>query len=296
MQVGAVNFQPYIYNTNSVNSASMGKVPPIPDDLTSQKTDYSGLVQSDEENTNPLRRGESANLAEIIQSQMAMAQNNAGRIMKPQDTFTDTAAAVGVDDISVDMDSAAEIDNMTAEVNTDDVTAGVNIDDMAEEVNIDDMPADIEPVVQEDDMAIETEATANNANMTVDAEAYMSTDYEAGANIANAVNIANEGTVQFDTMVSDAGSVVDASNAAAWTAAESGGITAENSASANTAQNELENITLSNNNTAAVQEAANASMEAEGSAQPQAQSQFTDMLNLFRMRRAAEAYTLSMGM
>ena len=44
MQVGAVSMampMPYVYNTNTVNRASMNKIAPIEDDLLEAKTDFS---------------------------------------------------------------------------------------------------------------------------------------------------------------------------------------------------------------------------------------------------------------
>lgn len=83
MQVGAISFQPYIYNTNSLSSSSLNKISGISDDLTSQKTDYSGLTDTEENvNSNPLKRGESASFMDILAMQMQMGRNNAARVMK----------------------------------------------------------------------------------------------------------------------------------------------------------------------------------------------------------------------
>lgn len=83
--IGAVNFQtyrPYIYNTNTVSGSSLSKVNPIGDDLLASKTDFSGMAE-EEQNINPLRRGETANFADVIAMQMQMSRMNADRIMKP---------------------------------------------------------------------------------------------------------------------------------------------------------------------------------------------------------------------
>ncbi len=312
MQVGAVSFQPYIFNTNNIGSASMNKVQPIPDDLTSQKTDYSGLVQS-EENTNPLRRGESSNYADIIQSQMAMSQNNASRVMKPQEIAAESEAMT-IDDVSADM--------------------AANVEDMAMDTNADDIFAGADTAVNEGDMAIETESTMANANMNVDTEVFDTaaamTDSAATAGTvasesgaatgidaetsddaenvagqsaatdqsadAEAAAVTNAGTGIVTEPATAAGSAAE-SNMTDVTgyAAESNGATYGNTQAAGTVPNGVENFTIGNN-TAAVQEAAAATTEASASTQPQARSQFTDMLNLFQMRRATEAYSLSMGM
>ena len=81
MQVGAVSMampMPYVYNTNTVNRASMNKINPIEDDLLEAKTDFSGLTQ--EENTNPLAIGETKDFATILDMQMQMSAQNASRL------------------------------------------------------------------------------------------------------------------------------------------------------------------------------------------------------------------------
>ena len=81
MQVGAVSMampMPYIYNTNTVNRASMNKINPIEDDLLEAKTDFSGLTQ--EENTNPLAIGETKDFATVLDMQMQMSAQNASRL------------------------------------------------------------------------------------------------------------------------------------------------------------------------------------------------------------------------
>ena len=82
MGIGAIGFQPYIYNTNSVSSLSMNRVKPIEDDVTQASTDYSALT-NEELNVNPLKKGESANFVDILESQMAMSRQNAARLMVP---------------------------------------------------------------------------------------------------------------------------------------------------------------------------------------------------------------------
>ena len=81
MQVGAVSMampMPYIYNTNTVNRASMNKIKPIEDDLLESKTDFSGLTQG--ENTNPLAIGETKDFANILEMQFATGAQNAARL------------------------------------------------------------------------------------------------------------------------------------------------------------------------------------------------------------------------
>lgn len=86
MRVGAVGFQmyqPYIYNTNTLSGSSLSKVKPIGDDLLSSGTDFSGMTDDEQQNLNPLRRGETVNFADVIAMQMQMGRMNADRIMKP---------------------------------------------------------------------------------------------------------------------------------------------------------------------------------------------------------------------
>ena len=81
MQVGAVSMAmptPYIYNTNTVNRASMNKIQPIEDDLLESKTDFTGLTQ--EENINPLAQGETKDFASVLDMQMQMGFQNAARL------------------------------------------------------------------------------------------------------------------------------------------------------------------------------------------------------------------------
>lgn len=81
MQVGAVSMampMPYIYNTNTVNRASMNKVDKIEDDLLEAKTDFSGLTK--EENINPLAQGETKDFAGILSMQMQEGAMNAARL------------------------------------------------------------------------------------------------------------------------------------------------------------------------------------------------------------------------
>lgn len=81
MQVGAVSMampMPYVYNTNSVDRASLNKIKPIEDDLLEAKTDFSGLTK--EENINPLAMGETKDFAGVLDMQMQMGRMNAARL------------------------------------------------------------------------------------------------------------------------------------------------------------------------------------------------------------------------
>lgn len=83
MQVGALGFKPYIYNTNVMSGNSLSKVSSVEKDLLASKTDYSSLTD-ESLNENPLRRGQTANFVDILGMQMQMSRLNASRIMKPE--------------------------------------------------------------------------------------------------------------------------------------------------------------------------------------------------------------------
>lgn len=80
--LGAMDFRPFIYNTNRLSGNSLSKVSSIGNDLVSAKTDFSGLTDEDL-NENPLRRGQTANFTDVLNKQMQTGRLNASRIMKP---------------------------------------------------------------------------------------------------------------------------------------------------------------------------------------------------------------------
>lgn len=82
MQIGAIGFEPYIYNTNSVSGSSLDSVPAISEDLLAAKTDYTDLTD-ESLNENPLKKGETANFADILQMQLQMGRLNSSRLIKP---------------------------------------------------------------------------------------------------------------------------------------------------------------------------------------------------------------------
>lgn len=89
MTIGAISFQPYVYNVNAISSASMNRLSRISDDVLDKKTDYSGLTQT--ENENPLRRGQTLDFRGMLEMQMQRGRSNAARVMKPQAENTQTA-------------------------------------------------------------------------------------------------------------------------------------------------------------------------------------------------------------
>ena len=82
MRIGAAGFNPYIYNTNYLNAASMDKVAPIGEDLTTSGTDYTSLLD-DSLNENPLHKGETSNFMDVLAMQFQMSRLNASRLIKP---------------------------------------------------------------------------------------------------------------------------------------------------------------------------------------------------------------------
>lgn len=78
MQISAIGYPTYVYNTNYVSRRSLGRVNAIPDDALAGKIGYA----DSSENENPLRPGTSRDFAGILSSQMAMSRQNAARIMK----------------------------------------------------------------------------------------------------------------------------------------------------------------------------------------------------------------------
>ena len=95
--LGVMDFRPYIYNTNRLNSNSLRKVASIGDDLLSSKTDFSALTD-EEQNTNPLRPRQTVNFMDVLNKQMYTGRLNASRGIKPVEEEV-TALAEGADDL-----------------------------------------------------------------------------------------------------------------------------------------------------------------------------------------------------
>ncbi len=88
MMIGAVSFQPYVYNINAISPASMNRLSRISDDVLDKKTDFRGLAQAD--NENPLKMGQTLDFRGMLEMQMQRGRSNAARVMKPAE---DTVAA-----------------------------------------------------------------------------------------------------------------------------------------------------------------------------------------------------------
>jgi len=91
MTVGAIGFQPYVYNTNSVSRASLNSIKGISEDVLNSKVDYTGLSTSND-TTNPLKMGSSSNFMEILSSQMELGKSNASRIMQDSGSEAEATA------------------------------------------------------------------------------------------------------------------------------------------------------------------------------------------------------------
>lgn len=97
--VGSVPYNPYIYNSKQVTSASLNKIDRISDDPTDGGVDFNAVNKVDEKaNLNPLKKGESANFADILMSQMSMSQMNQARLLggATEDAFGTGAAESAV--------------------------------------------------------------------------------------------------------------------------------------------------------------------------------------------------------
>ncbi len=81
MTIGAISFQPYVYNVNSISPASMNRLSKISDDVLDKKIDYGGLAKA--ENENPLKKGQTLDFQGMLEMQMQRGRYHASRIMQP---------------------------------------------------------------------------------------------------------------------------------------------------------------------------------------------------------------------
>lgn len=92
MTIGAISFQPYVYNVNAISPASMNRLSRISDNVLDKKTDYSDLVKA--ENENPLEPGQTLNFQDMLEMQMQRGRSAAARIMKPTEGAQEETDAV----------------------------------------------------------------------------------------------------------------------------------------------------------------------------------------------------------
>ena len=80
--VGSLAYDPYIYNTRQISSASLNKSGRISDDATDGGVDFSAVEKVEEQvNINPLRRGETANFGDILMSQMNLSRIHQSQLL-----------------------------------------------------------------------------------------------------------------------------------------------------------------------------------------------------------------------
>ena len=96
MTIGAVSFQPYVYNVNAISPASMNRLSRISDDVLDKKTDYSGLTKA--ENENPLKPGQTMDFKGILEMQMQRGRSNASRIMRSAEETKPAEEAMPVEE------------------------------------------------------------------------------------------------------------------------------------------------------------------------------------------------------
>ena len=123
MRIGALNaynFQPYVYNTNTVSSASMNKLSKISDDVLDKKVDYNELTD-ESQNINPLKKGQTLNFQSMLEMQMQRSQNNAARIMRPaQDSQKEERTQTSNANVTQFAQTSAQAQETAASVNTAD--------------------------------------------------------------------------------------------------------------------------------------------------------------------------------
>lgn len=114
MRIEALAYQPYVYNTNTVSSASLNRIGAIPNDATAGRTEFEDLSK-EQENVNPLRKGESANFMDILSSQMAMSRTKSAMLLKPAAAADDedVAASALQQDETTGKDAAQAVTNLT---------------------------------------------------------------------------------------------------------------------------------------------------------------------------------------
>ncbi len=96
MTIGAISFQPYVYNVNAISPASMNRLSRITDDVLDKKTDYSGLTKA--ENENPLKPGQTMDFKGILEMQMQRGRSNASRIMRSAEETKPAEEAMPVEE------------------------------------------------------------------------------------------------------------------------------------------------------------------------------------------------------
>lgn len=82
MRIGGIGYvyPTYVYNPNTVSAYSLNKLSRISDDVLDKKTEYA-RPEPEEENQNPLRKGQTRDFEGILAKQMQQGQSRAARMM-----------------------------------------------------------------------------------------------------------------------------------------------------------------------------------------------------------------------
>ena len=92
MRIGGIGYvyPAYVYNPNTVSAYSLNKLSRISDDVLDKKTEYT-RPEPEEENQNPLRKGQTRDFEGILAKQMQQGQSRAARMMTSRDSENDTS-------------------------------------------------------------------------------------------------------------------------------------------------------------------------------------------------------------
>ena len=82
MRIGGIGYvyPTYVYNPNTVSAYSLNKLSRISDDVLDKKTEYT-RPEPEEENQNPLRKGQTRDFEGILAKQMQQGQSRAERMI-----------------------------------------------------------------------------------------------------------------------------------------------------------------------------------------------------------------------
>ncbi len=82
MRIGGIGYvyPTYVYNPNTVSAYSLNKLSRISDDVLDKKTEYT-RPEPEEENQNPLRKGQTRDFEGILAKQMQQGQSRATQMI-----------------------------------------------------------------------------------------------------------------------------------------------------------------------------------------------------------------------
>ena len=106
MRIGGIGYvyPTYVYNPNTVSSNSLNKLSGISDDVLDKKTEYT-RPEPEEENQNPLRKGQTRDFEGILAKQMQQGQSRAARMMADR-TFKEPVKTAESEQITAAMSVA----------------------------------------------------------------------------------------------------------------------------------------------------------------------------------------------